>query len=42
LEEYESFEDAFENIYKFIEDVYNKKRLRSSLGYRFPNDIENQ
>lgn len=42
LKEYESFEDALENIYKFIEVVYNKKRLHSSLGYRSPNDFEDQ
>jgi putative transposase len=42
LKEYESFEDALENIYEFIEEVYNKKRLHSSLGYRSPDDFEEQ
>jgi transposase InsO family protein len=42
LNEYESFEDALKNIHKFIEEVYNKKRLHSSLGYRSPDDFEHQ
>lgn len=41
LNEYETFSDALENISSFIEDVYNKKRLHSSLGYRSPIDFEN-
>lgn len=42
LSEYESFEDALKNIEKFIEEVYNKKRLHSSIGYKPPNEFEAQ
>lgn len=40
LNEYQSFEDAFEQIGSFIEDVYNKKRIHSSLGYLTPSEFE--
>lgn len=42
LNEYENFSDALENIPSFIEGVYNKKRLHSSLGYRSPLDFEKE
>lgn len=42
MNEYESFKDALKNICNFIEEVYNKKRLHSSLGYRSPDDFERQ
>ena len=40
LSEYENFEEAFQNTGRFIEDVYNVKRLHSSLGYVPPNEFE--
>ena len=40
LWEYESFSDVAERIPYFIEDVYNRKRLHSSLGYRPPEEYE--
>jgi putative transposase len=40
LWEYETFSDVIERIPYFIEDVYNKKRLHSSLGYRPPEEHE--
>lgn len=42
LNEYETFSDALENIGGFIDDVYNKKRLHSSLGYRSPEAFERE
>ena len=42
LSEYESFFDAKKNIKKFIEVVYNNKRLHSSLGYLPPAEFEQQ
>jgi len=38
--EYRTAEDAKKRIYHFIEDVYNRKRLHPSLGYRPPNEFE--
>lgn len=40
LWEYRTIEDAKKRICHFIEDVYNRKRLHSSLGYRPPNEFE--
>lgn len=40
LNEYHSFIDALENIRGFIDIVYNKKRLHSSLGYKSPESFE--
>jgi len=40
LWEYEIFSDIAERIPYFIEDVYNKKRLYSSFGYRPPEEYE--
>lgn len=42
LKEYESFDDAYRNIGKFIGDVYNEKRLHSSIGYLPPNEFEKE
>jgi putative transposase len=40
LWQYEIFSDVAERIPYFILDVYNKKRLHSSLGYRPPEEYE--
>jgi transposase InsO family protein len=40
LKDYRDFEEAEENIGEFIEEVYNKKRLHSSLGYLPPVEFE--
>ena len=40
LKEYESFADAEANLEQFIEQVYNTKRLHSSLGYVPPAEFE--
>ena len=40
LWEYRTFEVARERIKEFIEDVYNRKRLHSALGYRSPEQFE--
>ena len=40
LKQYQTFEEAESNIGQFIEDVYNTKRLHSSLGYVPPIEFE--
>lgn len=40
LKDYDSFTDAEQNLEVFIEQVYNQKRLHSSLGYLPPAEFE--
>ncbi len=40
IKEYRDFEEAHENVGEFIEEVYNQKRLHSSLGYLPPVEFE--
>jgi putative transposase len=40
LNDYQDFEEAEQNIGEFIEEVYNQKRLHSSLGYLPPVEFE--
>ena len=40
LKEYQTFAEAQANLAQFIDDVYNTKRLHSSLGYRPPAEFE--
>jgi putative transposase len=40
LKDYRHFEEAEQNIGQFIEEVYNEKRLHSSLGYLPPVEFE--
>jgi putative transposase len=42
LKDYRTFEEAGQNMGHFIEEVYNKKRLHSSLGYLPPVEFEAQ
>ena len=38
--EYETFADVGQRVTYFIEEVYNRKRLHSSLGYIPPEEFE--
>lgn len=40
LKEYKAFDEAYNNIKKFIEVVYNKKRIHSGIGYMTPEEYE--
>ena len=40
LSNYETYDDALEQLPHFIEEVYNKKRLHSALGYLPPEEYE--
>jgi len=40
--EYDTYADVVERIPYFIEEVYNRKRLHSSIGYMPPEEFENK
>jgi transposase InsO family protein len=40
LSEYSDFADAYRQIGRFLEDVYNTKRIHSALGYLTPMEFE--
>lgn len=42
MTEYETFLNVIESVPNFIEEVYNKKRLHSSIGYLPPEEFENK
>jgi len=42
LSEYQDFGDAYRQLGRFLDDVYNRKRIHSSLGYLTPAEFEQQ
>ncbi len=40
LYEYDTIDDVMAGLPCFIEEVYNRKRLHSALGYRPPEEFE--
>lgn len=42
LSNYETYDDVLKRVPFFIEEVYNRKRLHSSLGYLTPEEFESK
>jgi len=42
LSEYRNFAEAYEQIGRFLDEVYSRKRIHSSLGYLTPSEYEIQ
>src|SRR5439155_23237106 len=42
LSEYRDFADAQRQLTRFLDDVYNVKRIHSALGYLTPREFEEQ
>ena len=42
LSEYEELADAWRQLARFLDDVYNTKRIHSSLGHLTPREFEQQ
>lgn len=40
LSDYDDFQDARQQLDKFIGDIYNRKRIHSALGYLTPSEFE--
>lgn len=40
LSDYRTIQDVADNVFRFMEDVYNQKRLHSSIGYMPPIEFE--
>ena len=42
LADYRDYHDAYQQLGRFLDDVYMHKRIHSSLGYLTPSEFEEQ
>jgi putative transposase len=42
VKQYKTMDDVINNLPKFIDEIYNEKRLHSSLGYMPPSEFESE
>ncbi len=42
FKDYQTMDDVIKNLPRFIDEVYNTKRLHSSLGYKTPEEFETE
>ena len=42
LSEYETYQDVVDHVPRFLDQIYNEKRLHSALGYLSPMEVEAQ
>ena len=42
LSDYQNYQDAYDQIGRFLDDVYRHRRVHSSLGYLTPAEFEGQ
>lgn len=42
FKDYQTMRDVIKNLPNFIDEVYNKKRLHSALGYKTPEEFESE
>ena len=40
LSDYQGYADALQQLSRFLDDVYNRKRIHSALGYLTPLEFE--